>query len=85
MSRGRIVVVSGNAGINRWPLLSDSLIDMDNFDSLADTIKHIIDKTSAERKEISLRAIHSARKINKENIKNWIEIFKNISEQKLSK
>jgi len=79
MSRGRIVIVSGEAGIANWPILSNAIINLDHFDSLADTISFLIDKTPDERNIISETAFKAATGLNKENIKSWVDVLVDIN------
>ncbi len=81
MARGRIVIVSGQSGINKWPLLAKNLINMDDFDSLSESIDFVMNMSEKERDTIVKKAYFSAHTLNKENIATWIDILKELSKK----
>ncbi len=79
MSRGRIVIVSPEAGITNWTDLSSYLFKTSTKKPLTNILKEIISLPHSKLKKISIDSARISRKLTKETIAEWIKIINQIS------
>jgi len=79
MSRGRIVIVSPEAGITNWSDLSSYLFKTSTEKTLTNTLEEIISLPNSKIKKISTDSSKIARKLTKETINEWIKTINKIS------
>jgi len=80
MSRGRIVIVSPEAGITNWSDLSSYLFQTSNEKPLTNILQEIISLPHSKIKKISIDSSVAAKKLTKETINQWIKTINKISE-----
>ena len=80
MSRGRIVIVSPEAGITNWSDLSSYLFQTSNENPLTNILQEIISLPHYKIKKISTNSAKAAKKLTKETINQWITTINKISQ-----
>ena len=79
MSRGRIVIVSPEAGITNWTDLSSSLFKTSSKKTLTNILEEIISLPHSEIKKISVESAKISKKLTKKTIDEWMKIINQIS------
>jgi glycosyltransferase involved in cell wall biosynthesis len=82
MSRGRIIIISGEAGITSWSSLDNMYINNGEFESLTDTIEHVIYLDELDRVSLCNKVPQVVKQFNQETISRWIEILMQTYESK---
>jgi glycosyltransferase involved in cell wall biosynthesis len=83
MSRGRIIIISGEAGITSWSSLDNMYINNGEFESLTDTIEHVIYLDELDRVSLCNKVPQVVKQFNQETISRWIEILMQTYESKI--
>lgn len=75
MARGRPAVVSGTAGIARWPALRPGLLCLSPEASLDDTLRRAARWTTGEWHSRSAAARAVAEQLNRETLDDWLRLL----------
>tara|TARA_B100000886_G_C20230890_1_gene410499 strand:- start:49 stop:678 length:630 start_codon:yes stop_codon:yes gene_type:complete len=75
MSRGRIIIISGESGITSWSSLDNIYINNGEFESLTNTIKYVINLDELDKEKLCNKAPQIIKEFNQKTIHRWNEII----------
>ncbi|RAP32013.1 hypothetical protein DID76_01710 [Candidatus Marinamargulisbacteria bacterium SCGC AG-414-C22] len=75
MSRGKLVAVSEDTGIIKWPKLKDNLFIIKKDKGITDTIKEIHNLSEKDQEKKSLNAALSAKQHTENAINDWVNLL----------
>ncbi len=75
MARERLVLVSGECGILKWPTLAQGLFSMGPGESLADAITRISGLEETSLRDTALHAREAARTLNDGTLLHWLRLL----------
>lgn len=75
MARGRLALVSSNAGIHDWPRLQEGLFVYNKDRPLVEAIKEILELPPETLQEKSAAARSAAAELNQETILQWVKVL----------
>lgn len=77
MARGRLALVSSNAGIHDWPQLKEGLFAYDQSRPLIDALRDILALPDHSLREKAGAARAAAEGLNKQTIQQWLDLLSN--------
>lgn len=80
MARERLMLVSNQCGILRWPNLVPGLCVIREGESLVDAIRRIQQLTVEERKRIARTALEATRDMNDLTMQDWLGLLESVRE-----
>jgi glycosyltransferase involved in cell wall biosynthesis len=81
MARGRLMLVSNQCGILRWPTLVPGLCVIQESESVPEAIQRIRDLAPEERKDIAHRALEATRNMNDLTMEEWLNLLESVRER----
>lgn len=75
LARGRLVLVSAECGIAKWPTLADSLFTIQPGEHLADALTRLANLPAAQRQATVDRGWHTVVQFNNQTVQGWVEIL----------
>ncbi len=75
MVRGRLVLVSANAGIHDWPLIADNLFELNPDETLAEVIGQLQSIPPGALRVIGERSREGALQFHRETMDQWVSVL----------
>jgi glycosyltransferase involved in cell wall biosynthesis len=73
MIRQRPVLVSSGCGITEWPELSEGLFQMDEGETLVESVRRVRSLDPEERRDVAARGRAAAVRLHERTIAGWVE------------
>jgi len=81
MARERLMLVSNQCGILRWPSLADGLCVIGEHETVSDAIRRLRSQNPEELQTIARKAREATRDMNENTMRQWMDLFETIRQR----